>query len=141
MNTQFFNTFTALGIANDPPILCCKSEEKVWVITREGSLITYLPMLLNDLQSIPPPRRLTDAASEVSQRGTSIAYLVLLKPLPLTPTTTIVIQAVWSDHETAIATGISIVPFMQPTGYTYASPAPGRWMCCGVPTCADTRPR
>lgn len=135
MNTQFFNTFTALGAPNNPPVLCCKYETNPWVFTRIND--TLFDQLEIDLASVPPPRIMTESTGEVSQRGGAFALLVNLPTVgsgsPMTAR-----MYIWHDTDTSAAVdGAILVPFIQPTGYTYASPAPGRWYCATGASCGE----
>lgn len=133
MNTQFFNTFTALGVPENPPVLCCKYETNPWVFTRIND--TNHAQLEVDLASVPPPRILTEATGEASERGGAIALLISLPTIGTAGSPSIRVF-VWSDTETnAAVVDAIIVPFIQPTGFTYASPAPGRWMCSTFASC------
>lgn len=125
-DTQYFNTFSAGETPNNPPVFCCKYETAAWAFTRIND--SSYTQLMKDLKAVPPPRILNESGNEASLKGGARAYLISL-PTPGTTGHPVYRLYFWSDTETDADNGsTTLVPYVQPAGYTYASPAPGRWM-------------
>lgn len=124
-NTQIFGTFNGAGVPNNPPVPASNYETNPWVLTRINDPL--FTQLLIDLASIRPPRLLTEATGDPSQRGGALAILISL-PAVGSGNPALSQLFVWSDTEShAAGTGI-VVPFNQPSGYNYGTPANGRWV-------------
>lgn len=124
-NTQIFGTFNGAGVPNNPPVPASNYETNPWVLTRINDPL--FTQLLIDLASIRPPRLLTEATGNPAQRGGAIAILLSL-PVVGTGNAAASQTYFWSDTESAAGGSGIVVPFNQPTGYTYASPYNGRWV-------------
>lgn len=124
-NTSIYATFDALGTPRNPPISASNYETNPWVLVRVNDF--SFTQLLVDLASIRPPRIMTEAVAESSVRGGALAYLISL-PSPGVALLAASQCYLWSDTETRNSGPGVVIPFVQPSGYSYGLPHAGRWI-------------
>lgn len=121
----------------NPSDFCAVYQSDNCILTRIND--PALVSLFVDLRSIPAPRIYDGAIASPKNVGGAIATLISL-PTPGTPGSKPTVKSFyWSDTETESDDGSDVLtPYIQPTGFSYESPAPGRWMSANSPSSSSS---